>query len=368
MGIKNLNKFLRAMCPEVFETRHISHYSFKKVAIDISLYLHKFKAIAGERWLAAFLNLVASLRRNHIHAVFVFDGKSPPEKSDERIKRRQERAKLEKYIYDLQEGVSEYHKTGAVPDILMSLWNRRRSPKRLLGTRKTIDMEWVFDKVKQKSYQLIVIGPEDFNSAKELFTILEVPFITAPWEAEKMCAKLCTDGLVDAVMSEDTDVIAYGAPVFLTKIDTSQDTVVAINNLKVLKSLGVSYPQLLDLCIMCGTDYNPNIFRVGAHTAYKKLLEFNNIEGVETNTKLDTSVLKYKRVRELFTKFEDYDIKSIPYCGSPDYEKLLAFIRKHKVWYDTRRSLEANSLAVVGRLEKIKEDFSLSVIVFEEGK
>ena len=62
MGIKNLNKFLREKCPEVFEPTHISHYSFKKVAIDISLYLHKFKAIAGDRWLAAFLHLVASLR------------------------------------------------------------------------------------------------------------------------------------------------------------------------------------------------------------------------------------------------------------------------------------------------------------------
>jgi len=365
MGIKSLNKFLREKCPEVFETTHISQYSFKKVAIDISLYLHKFKAIAGERWLAAFLNLVASLRRNQIHAVFVFDGKSPPEKSDERAKRRKERAKLEKYIFDLQQGVDEYHNTGAVSPILTALWNRRRSPKRLLGKSKNIDMDWILEKVKQKSYQLVAIGPEDFNSAKELFTILTVPYITAPWEAEKMCAKLCTDGLVDAVMSEDTDVIAYGAPMFLTKIDTSQDTVVAIDNMKIRKALGVSYPQLLDLCIMCGTDYNPNIFRVGAHTAYKKLLSFKNIEGVEENTTLDTSVLKYKKVRELFTKFEDYNIKSIPYCGSPDYEKLLHFLNKHKVWYDTRKSETANKISVKKRLEKIKADFSLTVVVFE---
>lgn len=368
MGIKNLNKFLREKCPEIFETTHISHYGFKKVAIDISLYLHKFKAIAGERWLAAFLNLVASLRRNHIHGVFVFDGKSPPEKSDERAKRRREREKLEKYIHELEEGVNEYHKTGAVPTVLMKLWNRRRSPKRLLGKSKTVDMEWVLDKVKQKSYQLIDIGPEDFQTAKELFSILSIPCLTAPWEAEKMCAKLCTDGLVDAVLSEDTDVIAYGAPVFLTKIDTNQDTVIAINNKKVREALGLSYPQLLDLCIMCGTDYNPNIFRVGAHTAYKKLLKFKNIEGVESGTTLDTSILKYKKVRELFTEFEDYKIESIPYCGSPDYEKLLTFLLKHKVWYDTRRSSKANVHAVESRLEKLKEEFATTIVVFEEGK
>jgi len=365
MGIKNLNKFLREKCPQVFEHTHLSHYAFKKVAIDISLYLHKFKAIAGERWLAAFLNLVACLRRNHIHAVFVFDGKSPQEKNEERDKRRKEREKLEMYIYELQNAVKEYHNTHSVHPVIMKLWNRRRSPKRLLG-KSIIDMEWVIEKVKQKSYQLINIKQQDFIIAKELFHLLNVPCITAPWEAEKMCAKLCIDGIVDAVLSEDTDVIAYGAPIFLTKINTSHDTVVTINNNKILQALGFSYSQLLDLCIMCGTDYNSNIFRVGAHTAYKKLITFKHIEGIQENTSLDTSILKYKRVRELFKEFENYNINTIPYCGSPSYEDLRLFIIKHKIWHDTRKSKQQNLLSVDDRLTKIKKDFSLAVLIVEE--
>lgn len=365
MGIKNLNKFLREKCPEVFQTIHISEYSFKKVAIDISLYMHKFKAIAGKRWLSAFLNLVASLRRNNIHAVFVFDGKSPSEKDEERAKRREQREKLEKYIFELQEAVQEYHNTGAVPDILMKMWQRRRSPKRLLGKSKTINMEWVLEKVAQKSNQLIEISPQDFQTVKDLFNILQVPCVTAPWEAEKMCAKLCIDGIVDAVLSEDTDVIAYGAPVFITKIDTSQDTAIVINNTKVLNELDITSSQLLDLCIMCGTDYNTNIYRVGAHTAYKKLLKFKDIEGIQANTSLDVSVLKYNRVRELFTIFEDYSINSIPYCGSPNYDKLLSFILTHKVWNDTRKSPEENLASVRRRLDNLREDFSVSTVVFE---
>jgi 5'-3' exonuclease len=366
MGIKNLNKFLRDKCPEVFEMTHISHFSFKKVAIDISLYLYKFKAIAGERWLSAFLNLVASLRRNHIHAVFVFDGKSPPEKSEERAKRRREREKLAKYIYELQEGIAQYQRTGTIPEILLKLWQRRRSHKRLLGKSKSVDIDWVLNKVEQKSRQLIDIKPEDFQLAKDLFSILSVPYITAPWEAEKMCSKLCNDGLVDAVLSEDTDVIAYGAHVFITKIDTSQDTAVVIHNNKIRETLGLTYSQLLDLCIMCGTDYNPNIFRVGAHTAYKKLLEFKTIEEIEAKTSLDTSVLKYGRVRELFTNFNDYGIKSVPYCGTPNYKKLLTFLLKYKIWNDTRKTAESNLLAVKVRLQKMKDDFALSVMLFED--
>ena len=91
MGIKSqFNKFLRDICPNVFEEIHLSEYKFKKVAIDISLYLHKFKAVCGEeRWLTAFINLIGSLRRNNVHCVFIFDGKSPIEKEQEKMKRRE---------------------------------------------------------------------------------------------------------------------------------------------------------------------------------------------------------------------------------------------------------------------------------------
>ena len=194
---------------------------------------------------------------------------------------------------------------------------------------------------------------------------MSIPHFTAPWEAEKMCAKLCIDGTVDAVLSEDTDVIAYGAPVFITKIDTRADTAVIIENNNVQTALELSHPQLLDLCIMCGTDYNSNIFRVGAHTAYKKLVEFDNIEGVSENTKFDVSILKHEIVRGLFTNFEDYGISEIPYCGTPNYKKLLQFVIDKKIWFDTRRDDSENISVSESRLQKIKEDLIMNDIVFE---
>ena len=80
MGIHDLNKFLRSQCPSVFEEIHISEYSYKKVAIDTSLYMCKFKVLYGDDWLSAFLNLVACLRRQNVHCVFIFDSGSPFEK------------------------------------------------------------------------------------------------------------------------------------------------------------------------------------------------------------------------------------------------------------------------------------------------
>ena len=80
MGISCLHKFLRKNCPEVYQEIHLSKYAFKKIAIDISLYLFKYKTIFGDRWISAFINLVSCMRRNNIHCVFIYDTGSPPEK------------------------------------------------------------------------------------------------------------------------------------------------------------------------------------------------------------------------------------------------------------------------------------------------
>lgn len=60
------------------EIIHLSEYAYKRVAIDISVYMYTYKrAYAGAShiygpngWLNAFIKLVAVLRENEIHCVF----------------------------------------------------------------------------------------------------------------------------------------------------------------------------------------------------------------------------------------------------------------------------------------------------------
>lgn len=355
MGIKSsFNSFLRDTCPEIFEPIHISEYSFMKVAIDISLYMHKFKAVCGDRWLSAFINLIASLRRNEIHCVFIFDGCAPPEKLGEQAKRRNTREKLDQNLFELEEAFSDYIKTGIVAKCLFDLYERSQSPKRLLSKRTDkIDMNWIEKKIEQKRGQLYTVTQEDFENAKELFRILQVPYYTAPEEAEKMCAAACIAGYVSAVLSEDTDVMAYGAPVFLTKIDTGSDTCVRITHSKVLECLELNKEQFLDLCIMCGTDYNPNIPKIGSKSAYKRIIQHGGIDQIATETALDTSVLNHKRVRQLFTEFEIENsvLFKIPFCGTPDFSSLEKFISMHKIHIN---------------IDKLRMNFTHNVVVFED--
>ena len=335
MGINNLNKFLRNNCPQIYEEIHISQYSFKKVAIDISLYLCKFKTICGDRWLSAFINLIACLRKNEVHCVFIYDTGAPPEKDAERKERAQQRAKLEEKVYKLEEALEKFHLTGEVDAMLTELYKKRTKdigPPRLLMKKsyEGIDMEFVQSAVQKMRGQILHISPDDFKKTKNLFDILNVPYFDAPLEAETTCSDLCKRGLVDAVLSEDTDVLAYGTPIFLSKINTSDGTCIQINYPKMLEALELSSDSFLDLCILCGCDYNKNIFRVGPEKAYKYIQKYSSIEDIAVNTSLDISILNHVRGRQLFREYEKVDYK-IKYCGTPDFKKLEEFVFKNNI-------------------------------------
>jgi 5'-3' exonuclease len=334
MGISGLNKFLRNNCPDIFEQVHISEYSFKKVAIDISLYLCKFKTVCGDRWLSAFINLVACLRKNEVHCVFIYDSGAPPEKDGERKERAAQRKKMEEKVYKLEEAVEKFHLTCEIDPILIELYKKKKDPnepKRLLKRMDNeVNMSVVISEIEKMRGYILDIKPDDFKKTKELFDILRVPYYDAPLEAETMCSDLCKRGLVDAVLSEDTDVMAYASPIFLSKINTSDGTCIRIKYPELLEALDLFSNEFLDLCIMCGTDYNKNIFNVGPEKAYKHIQKHSTIEEIAISTTLDISNLKHVRVRELFRDYEQKNIK-VPYCGIPDFQLLSEFIFKNNI-------------------------------------
>ena len=115
---------------------------------------------------------------------FIFDGKSPPEKEEERKKRKNERLKIEQKVYNLEQSLENYYKTGTVDQSLLDLQNKKKT--RLLSNKsESFDLKFVEEIIKKKKSQLYQILPEDYDDVKKLFDILQVPYYTAPMEAEK---------------------------------------------------------------------------------------------------------------------------------------------------------------------------------------
>jgi flap endonuclease-1 len=323
MGIKsNYTKFLKQIAGEdIFKPTHVTQFAFKKVAIDTSLYLYKFKAAMGDRWLSGFLNLIKCMSNNQVHCVFIFDGKAPVEKQAEQEQRKSGKRKLEDDISILESSLSEYYKSGEVCENL----------KRVKMSGEKFNPVDVEERIAKKQSQVIDIGPLDFEHLKEMMKIMGTPFYTAPTEAEKFCSKLCIDGLVDAVLSDDTDIIAYACPLSLSKLDTQTGFCSCVNHDELITALDLTEEQFIEHCIMCGTDYNKNIPKIGSVTAYKMLKEHGNIEGIRDKLKIDVSMLTHDVVTKLFREFDEYDIKEIPHCSVPDFEELQRFVNTNNL-------------------------------------
>lgn len=329
MGIRNLHTFLKKISPMIYKEISLTEFAYKKIAIDFSIYLCKFKALYKEKWLDGFLNLMTCLRENEIHFIFIFDSKSPPEKDEEKKKRSLQRQKLKDKITLFENGIAEYQNNNLITPIID-----------FYIKKKPIDiniMTHLYTEIDKLKSNIFDIRSEDFESFKNLLDILHVPYYYAKSEAEATCAYLCIHGYVDAVYTEDTDIFAYGCPHNLHKINTLNNTIIMIEMSELLDSLNLTLEQFRDFCIMCGTDYNNNLPKIGPERAYKYIKDYKNID----NMTLDNlHILKHKRVRELFENKIEFKISEM-YCGIPDEKQLQSFFFQNNCHFDFQKLLNS---------------------------
>ena len=314
MGITGLNKFLRDTCPHVYQQTELKAFAYKKCAIDTSLYIYKYMAIFGpENWMSAFINLVVCLKEHHIHPCFIFDTGCPEEKLSERARRKESRGKIDDKVSRLENDIIDYYSTGAFSEYLETVYSgkcveNKRSPKRVLSLRKITNE----DKIKKLEVELeriskqsITVTETDIKTLKAFLDIVKVPYFDAILEAETTCVDLCKQQKVDFVITEDSDVFAYGCPMTVKNINTSDGTCMAVVYSDIIESLEMTEDTFLDFCIMCGCDYNSNIPLIGCKKAFLFMKEYADIDSFiqSDECKKDASILKHIRVRELFKNY-----------------------------------------------------------------
>lgn len=301
----------------------------KKIVVDASLFICMYKAARKEMYEEAFMTLFAALLEHNIHPTFVFDGQSPKEKSNEKKKRAEKKDASIARVKKLERDLEEYNKTGDISQDLHDISGKVRS----IHIRKSA-VEFSASKVKQYieklSSNILHITEADFKNVKELMTMFGIPYITATGEAEILCAELVKRGLADAVMTKDTDVLACCVPIMLYDVDLRTKEFTQIRIETILSGLELAEASWLDLCIMCGTDFNDNIPRVGPVTSLNYIKKYKNIETIgesvikvdrqtKQKVKLDISVLAHEKTRKLFGCD---DVPELEPTTKPDHEKI----------------------------------------------
>lgn len=324
MGIKQLHIFIKKYLKknnhlnDVYKEISMEHFRNKTIAIDVSIFMYKFKYKLQDNWLYGFYDMIQCFQNYGIKMIMILDGSTLPAKKVEHEKRRKQQQKMKDNLDKLEEKLNDYIQNSNVHPELLELQKKYKSKINILlkpfqqeHEKKSIDIDMIQDIINKKKSQIIKIKKKDFDVLKELLDICQIPFLVAKHEAEALCSQLCLSKKVDAVLTEDTDVLAYGTPCFIYKLNTLRGIFYYLEIEMILKYLDISLDQFRDFCIMCGTDYNTNVNKIGPVNSFKLIKEHKSLETIceiLEKKKKDTSVLQYKLCRSIFSNNEKQDV------------------------------------------------------------
>jgi flap endonuclease-1 len=130
-------------------------------------------------------------------------------------------------------------------------------------------------------------------------------------------------GDVDYVGSEDYDTLLFGAPETLRQLTSSGDPEL-MSLAATLAEHDLTWEQLVDVGILCGTDFNDGVDGVGPKTALKAVHEYGDLWGVLEAR--GTHVPNADRVRSLFLDppvTDDYEFDTEV---TPDVDAARAYV------------------------------------------
>ena len=277
--------------PRIIE---LSELSGKTVAIDAYNMIYQFLSIIRQpdgsplcdsqgrvsSHLSGILYRTSNLVSQGIEPVFVFDGKPNALKKatlDERKERR-------------KKATAEWEEA-----------------------REAGDMKKAFSKAQQTSR----MTPEIRQSSKDLIRAMGLPIVDAPSDGEAQAAYMCSAGSVYAAASQDFDSLLFGAPTLVRNMtitgrrkipgkDMYKDVKTElIDSKEFLETLGITREQLVDMCILMGTDFNPGISGIGPKKGLKLVKDNGDLEHILP--KIGKEIPHYEDIREIFLGGEHAD-------------------------------------------------------------
>lgn len=332
-------KLIGDYAPSAMKENEIKSYFGRKVAIDASMYLYQFLIavradgsqlmdVDGDptsHLIGLFYRTIRILE-NGMKPVYVFDGKPPEMKSGELVKRAEKREEAKKDLEKAEErGDSE--------------------------------------DVERFQKRLVRVTPKHNDECKKLLSLMGVPYVEAPCEAEAQCAAMTRAGVVYATATEDMDCLTFGSSIQLRHLTASEAKKLPVREIhlnKLLEELGITQTEFIDVCILLGCDYCDSVKGVGPAKAISLIKEHQNIEEIiKKGKKLNIPEnWLYKEARQLFENPDITDPETLKLkWTTPDEEGLVKYLVEDKGFSEDRVRNGAKKLqkcrsgATQGRLD-----------------
>ncbi|CAN9500153.1 unnamed protein product [Ophioblennius macclurei] len=242
MGISGLLQFIK----DAAEPVNVKKYKGQTVAVDTYCWLHKGafscaeKLAKGEptdQYVWYCMKFVDMLLNVGVKPILVFDGRNLPSKKEVEKTRRERREA------NLQRG------------------------RQLLRDGKLSEARDCFTRC-------INITPSMAHSLIKVARTRGVDCVVAPYEADAQLAFLTKSGLAHAVITEDSDLLAFGCRKVILKMDKQGNGLeIDQSNLGRCRSLGNLFTQekFRYMCILSGCDYLASLHGIGLGKACKLL-------------------------------------------------------------------------------------------------
>ncbi len=161
------------------------------------------------------------------------------------------------------------------------------------------------------------------ETTRGLFDRLDVPYVEAPAEGEAQASYMARRGDVDYVGSEDYDTLLFGAPETLRGLTSSGDPEL-MGLAATLDARGLTWEQLVDVGMLCGTDFNDGVDGVGPKTAVSAVAEHGDLWGVLEAR--GAHVPNADRIRSLFLDPPVVDDYAFDDGIAPDVDAARAYV------------------------------------------
>ena len=147
-----------------------------------------------------------------------------------------------------------------------------------------------------------------------LLSLFGLPYITAPMEAEAQCAELVRLGLVDGIITDDSDVFLFGGTRIYKNMFNAAKFVECYLTSDLEREYNLTRSKLISFAHLLGSDYTEGIPGVGPVTALEILTEFPDEEGGLT------------AFRDWWSVAQLTDIKTV----NPETEPHYVFLKKYR--------------------------------------
>lgn len=211
------------------------------------------------------------------------------------------------------------------------------------------------------------VTPEMARQLIEELKKANIDYIVAPYEADSQLAYLEQQGVIQGILSEDSDLLVFGARCLLTKLDQYGDCVVINRSdftaCQEISLVGWSDAEFRCMAILSGCDYLSSIEKMGLKTAYRLIRRHKTVDRIvrsvqfegkmkvpagylESYYQAETTFLyqwvycpKAQQLVNLTQPSPDVDVHGLPYIGKYVEPRIATGVAKGDLHPHTKQPL-----------------------------